>query len=279
MAVYAIGDVQGCFEALTALLKKISFNPARDALWFTGDLVNRGPDSLETLRFVKNLRDRAVTVLGNHDLHCLAVAAGTAKQKKLDTLGTLLNAPDRTELLDWLRTRPLLHHDPAVGYALVHAGFLPPWNLTQAKMLAREVEAVLRADDYKKFFEHMYGNFPDHWRDDLAGLDRLRVIVNAFTRLRYCDLEGAMDLHQKAAPGEQPPDLMPWFRAPRRQSANDKIVFGHWSTLGIYEGENVVGLDSGCLWGGQLTAARLHPSPLTFYSVECPRRHAPHHDG
>ncbi len=269
MAVYAIGDVQGCAAALTALLQKIGFDPSQDRLWFTGDLVNRGPDSLDVLRFVHSLGERAVTVLGNHDLHLLAVAEGFAKLKKRDTLDAVLRASDREPLLDWLRSRPLLHHDASLGFVLVHAGLLPQWDLAAAKRLASEAEVALQGFGAREFFRHMYGDLPDHWREDLRGFDRLRVIVNAFTRLRYCDLEGNMDQRHKGAPGTQPPDLMPWFRVPTRKSRGLRIITGHWSTLGLHREDGVLGLDTGCLWGGALTAARLDVEPPTITAVDC----------
>lgn len=269
MAVYAIGDVQGCYAPLQQLLARLHFDAARDHLWFTGDLVNRGPQSLEVLRFVRDLGDRAVCVLGNHDLHLLAVAAGTAGAKKRDTLDEILRAPDRDELLHWLRSRPLLHHDADLGYTLIHAGLLPPWDLAQAQGLARETETVLRSGRHPEFFRHMYGDLPDHWNENLHGFDRLRVIVNAFTRLRYCDLDGNMDLRPKGAPGSQPPDLVPWFQVPSRRSHGLKIIFGHWSALGLWQGDGVIGLDSGCLWGRALSAARIDAGPVEFFSVAC----------
>jgi len=276
MAIWAIGDVQGCFDALLALLEKIRFDRQRDTLWFTGDLVNRGPRSLETLRFVKSLGARAITVLGNHDLHLLAAAGGQARHSKYDTFDDVLAAPDRDELLDWLRHRPLLHHDADLGWTLIHAGLLPPWSLADAMRYAAEAETVLRGPGMTDFFAHMYGDTPDHWRDDLRGHERTRVIVNAFTRLRYCDREGAMDLRVKVAPGEQPPDLVPWFQAPRRRSREARIVFGHWSTLGPYQGDNVLALDSGCLWGRLLTAARLEPGTAEMVGVSCRSYGKPH---
>ena len=269
MTTYAIGDVQGCFDALQTLLEKIRFDPVHDALWFTGDLVNRGPQSLETLRIVKNLGARAITVLGNHDLHLLAVAAGTAKRKKQDTLDEILAAPDCDELLDWLRHRPLLHHDTALGWTLVHAGLLPQWDLADAQRLTREVEAVLQSDHADDFLAHMYGDLPNHWREDLTGHERLRVIVNAFTRLRYCDPEGKIDLRFKGAPGSQPPDLVPWFQVPRRRSGTEPIVFGHWSTLGAYQDHSVLGLDGGCLWGRELCGARIESGTAQILSIRC----------
>lgn len=269
MSVFAVGDVQGCFEALQRLLERLRFDPARDRLWFTGDLVNRGPDSLAVLRFVRGLGETAVTVLGNHDLHLLAVARNKAKPKKRDTLGPVLAAGDRDELLDWLIHRPLLHHDEHLGFTLVHAGLLPSWDLDTAMRLAREAELGLRGELASAFFEHMYGDLPDHWREDLRGHDRLRVIVNSFTRLRYCDLDGNIDLRCKGAPGRQPEGLLPWFRLPNRLSRDLRIVFGHWSTLGSYSGEGVVCLDSGCLWGGELSAVQIDSPALPWTRVSC----------
>jgi bis(5'-nucleosyl)-tetraphosphatase (symmetrical) len=276
MAVYAIGDVQGCYAPLRQLLAQLHFDAGRDRLWFTGDLVNRGPRSLEVLRFVRGLGDGAACVLGNHDLHLLAVAAGAAKSRKRDTLDEILNAPDRDELLRWLRTRSLLHHDAGLGYTLIHAGLLPPWDLAQAQQLARETEAVLRSDAGPEFFRHMYGDLPDHWNENLRGFDRLRVIVNAFTRLRYCDLDGNMDLRPKGPPGSQPPDLLPWFQVPARRSREHNIVFGHWSALGLWRGDGVIGLDSGCLWGRSLSAVRLDTEPVEYFSVNCLPSQVPH---
>jgi bis(5'-nucleosyl)-tetraphosphatase (symmetrical) len=276
MAVYAIGDVQGCYAPLQQLLARLRFDPARDRLWFTGDLVNRGPHSLEVLRFIKGLGDGTVCVLGNHDLHLLAVATGTAKSGKRDTLDEILRAPDRDELLRWLRLRSLLHHDADLGYTLVHAGLLPPWDLAQAQRLAREAEAVLRGQGYTDFFHHMYGDLPDHWNENLHGFDRLRVIVNAFTRLRYCDLDGNMDLRPKGPPDSQPPDLLPWFQVPGRRSHGLKIVFGHWSALGLCQSDGVIGLDSGCVWDRSLSAVRLDADPVQFFSVDCESHQASH---
>jgi len=268
MAVYAIGDVQGCYDPLQRLLERLRFDPARDTLWFTGDLINRGAASAAVLRFVKSLGNRAVTVLGNHDLHLLAVAAGAEKRRKRDTLDDVLQAADRDELLAWLRVRPLLHHDERLGYTLVHAGLLPQWDLADASRLAREAEAAI-AGPAREFFPRMYGDLPDHWREDLRGYDRLRVIVNAFTRLRFCDREGNMDLRQKGAPGSQPVDLMPWFQVPGRRSVGLRIVFGHWSALGLYAGDGVIALDGGCVWGHMLCAVRLDIDIPRFAEVDC----------
>ena len=257
MAIYAIGDIQGCFDELQALLAMCHFDPATDRLWFTGDLVNRGPDSLAVLRFVHGLGDSAVTVLGNHDLHLLAVAEGLGKLHKPDTLQAILKAPDRDELLHWLRHRPLLHHDARLNTALLHAGLPPQWDLREARAYSAEVEAVLHGNDYREFFAHMYGDKPRRWAMDLAGWERLRFIVNCFTRLRFCRIGGELCLKAKGEPGTQPAGCVPWFQVPGRRSTQTRIVFGHWSTLGLYHGDNVLALDTGCLWGGLLTAARL----------------------
>lgn len=274
MAVYAIGDVQGCYPSLISLLKKISFNPKTDTLWFTGDLVNRGPQSLEVLRFVSSLPS-AVVVLGNHDLHLLAVASGLAPLKQNDVFENIFRAPDRDALLDWLRTRPLLHHDPDLNYTLVHAGLLPQWDLSLAQKLANEAEDFIKRSGSNDLFKHMYGDTPDHWDDDLAGWARLRIIINAFTRLRYCDNRGRIDLKPKMTPGQQPNGLLPWYEVPYRRSHNLRVVFGHWSTLGIMKRANILALDSGCLWGGQLTAARLDLDIPVLISENCPRYHEP----
>jgi bis(5'-nucleosyl)-tetraphosphatase (symmetrical) len=255
MALYAIGDVQGCFAELRSLLEKIRFDPAADRLWFAGDLVNRGPQSLETLRFIRSLGDAAVAVLGNHDLHLLAVAQGVSKTKHRDTFGDVLGAPDRDELLDWLRRRPLLHHGG--GFYLIHAGLPPQWSVDQAAAHAAEAEAVLQGDDCAEFFRHMYGDQPDLWSESLEGFARLRFTINCLTRLRYCHADGRVEFKQKGPPGSQPPGLVPWFAAPGRRSTGAHILFGHWSTLGFYAGHGVCCLDTGCLWGGELTALRL----------------------
>ncbi|HKQ30394.1 MAG TPA: symmetrical bis(5'-nucleosyl)-tetraphosphatase [Burkholderiales bacterium] len=268
MAVYAIGDVQGCLDPLQRLLKQIEFNAAHDMLWFTGDLVNRGPDSLGVLRLVYGLGARAVVVLGNHDLHLLALAAGVERKKQRDTLDDVLRAPDREPLLAWLRECPLLHHDAALGYTLIHAGLLPPWGLAQAQALAHEAETALRTEP-DGFFRHMYGNQPNRWNDKLRGPERLRVIVNAFTRLRYCDMNGAMNLEEKGALGSQSSGLVPWFQVRDRRSRDHCVVFGHWSALGRYRGDNVIALDSGCVWGRTLTAVRLDCDSLEFYEAPC----------
>lgn len=259
MPVYAIGDIQGCDAEFAALLERIEFDPARDRLWLTGDLVNRGPRSLEVLRRVQALGSAVTVVLGNHDLHLLALAAnGGERSKPGDTLEAVLAAPDREELLEWLQQQPLLHHDAALGWTMVHAGLAPQWDLATAAACARELETALRSDhSARKLFAAMYGNRPDQWSDELAGLDRLRFITNCFTRLRFCDQQGRLDLKYKGTLAQAPPGLMPWFRAPGRRTSGLRILFGHWSALGFYQGEGVLGLDTGCVWGGKLTAVRL----------------------
>lgn len=268
MATYAIGDVQGCYEELMALLDEIGFDEKRDRLWFTGDLVNRGPDSLKVLRFVKGLGDTAVTVLGNHDLHLLARAAGKAKAQDKDTLKKILGADDRDELLAWLRWRPLLHHDPQLGFTLIHAGLPPQWDFSLAQLCAAEVEAILRSDEYVDFLAHMYGNEPDYWDDSHEGWDRLRFITNCFTRLRFCDKQGHLNLKAKGQPGTQNKPYRPWFSIKKRRSQDMRIVFGHWSTLGFYRDHGVIGIDTGCLWGGLLTAVCLDDGGVFCYDCE-----------
>jgi len=255
MAIYAIGDVQGCFAELQRLLDQIRFDPAADRLWFTGDLVNRGPQSLETLRFIRSLGDRAITVLGNHDLHLLAVAHGASITKRKDTFSDVLAAPDRDVLIDWLRRRPLLYREGA--FYLIHAGLPPQWSAEDAERYAKEVESCLQSDHFIELFRHMYGDQPDLWTETLQGWNRLRFITNCFTRVRYCDRYGRTDFKEKGAPGTQPSHLMPWFKVPGRRSAGAQIVFGHWSTLGFYADDGIYGIDTGCLWGGELTALRL----------------------
>jgi bis(5'-nucleosyl)-tetraphosphatase (symmetrical) len=255
MATYAIGDVQGCFSELTALLQRVAFDPRRDRIWFVGDLVNRGPDSLETLRFVRQLASRAQTVLGNHDLHLLALAHGHARQRADDTLEQVLNAPDGPELLEWLRKQPLMHVED--GYALVHAGLLPQWDVRQALNLAAEVQSALRGPEYGAFLAQLYGSKPDHWSEDLQGVDRLRVIVNAMTRMRFCTPDGTMEFHSKGEVDDAPAGYLPWFEVPGRRSAGQPVICGHWSALGLRVTPDLLALDTGCVWGGRLTAIRL----------------------
>lgn len=275
MAVYAIGDIQGCYGPLMRLLEQLQFDSATDSLWFTGDLVNRGPESARVVRFVRGLGSSAVTVLGNHDLHLLAVAFGAAMPKKRDTLEDVLDAPDAEDLLDWLRHRPLIHHDDKLGATLVHAGLLPQWSIQQACQLAAEVETVLRSDDALVYFNHMYGDEPARWSDSLSGWDRLRLITNGLTRLRYCTRDGEMEFSEKGAPGKQAPGFLPWFEIENRLSRTDRVVFGHWSTLPAGEFGTAISLDSGCLWGGRLTALQLDHSESAMVSVKCTRVRRP----
>ena len=250
MATYAIGDVQGCDEELQALLERVGFNRQHDRLWFVGDLVNRGPKSLEVLRYVKELGDRAVTVLGNHDLHLITQYEGFERKRADDTFDDVLGAPDAKELVDWLRARPMMHVEG--HYAMVHAGLLPQWTIASSESLGREVEAALRAPNYRDFLANMYGSKPERWDDSLSGWDRLRVIVNAMTRMRFCTPDGAMEFHSNGV--EAPAGYAAWYEARQDREA---IVFGHWSALGLQLNERIAALDSGCVWGGTLTALRL----------------------
>ena len=269
MTTYAIGDLQGCYDALQRLLDKLHFDPIRDQLWLAGDLVNRGPDSLATLRFVKSLGGSAITVLGNHDLHLLAIAADH-KTTKDPGLKEILTAPDMDELVDWVRKQPLLHYDSQLDFALVHAGIYPAWTLQQALEYAEELHQVLASDNYLDFIHHMYGNKPKSWRKKLEGWDRLRFIVNSFTRMRYCDSDGNLNLKDKGPPGSQSPGSLPWFDMPKRKTRKQRIVFGHWSTAGGLERQDVYALDTGCIWGGDLTALQLDAAPPRFISIACP---------
>ena len=268
MSIYAIGDLQGCLAPLEALLERLPFDSGHDRLWFVGDLVNRGPQSLETLRFVKNLGPSALTVLGNHDLHLLCVAEGYARNHEGDTLNPILEASDREELLDWLRGCPMMHVEQ--GYTLVHAGLLPQWTVPQAAALAAEVETALRSPNYRDFLKAMYGNRPSHWSETLTGIDRLRLITNALTRLRICTADGVMEFTHKGEPADIPRGFMPWFNVPGRRSAGEVIIFGHWSALGLHLDSDVLALDTGCLWGGRLTAVRLEDRAL--FQVSCEKR-------
>ena len=265
MAIFAIGDIQGCFKEFEALLLQIKFDENFDKLWLVGDLVNRGPDSLAVLRRVSSLGDAAITVLGNHDLHLLAVAAGFADLHPGDTLNEILNAPDRAELLDWLRKQRMIHVED--NYVLLHAGLMPAWNIQQAQEFAHEVECKLQGNDYESFLEKMYGNTPNRWNDTLDGYDRLRVITNALTRMRICTDEGEMQFKFKGELADIPEDFMPWFDVPDRASEQSTVVFGHWSALGLIVRPNVIALDTGCLWGGKLTAIRLEDRKI--FQINC----------
>ena len=289
MTIYAIGDIQGCYKDLTNLLEKVNFNTLTDKLWFVGDLVNRGPDSLNTLRFIKGLGDSAQVVLGNHDLHLLAIYHGIKKNKDT-SIQEILDASDCDELLNWLRTQSLLFHDTQTNFVMVHAGVYPHWTLEQAKLYANELESVLSSDNYLDFLNHMYGNKPDVWSEELSDWDRLRFICNSFTRMRYCHTNGQLDFDSNDAPdagGFKNNDLIPWFDIPNRVCKNEKIIFGHWSTLGYFQKQNnllipdnVFATDTGCVWGGTLSALKIeveNNSKITteMVSIDCPQRSIP----
>ncbi len=263
MATYVVGDIQGCYDALQCLLRKVKFNPDRDCLWSVGDVVNRGPKCLKTLRFLYDMQDNLVLVLGNHDLHLLAVAAGARRPNRSDTLDKILKAPDRDVLIGWLHERPLLHQEH--GYTMVHAGIPPQWSVKQARKYAAEVETVLRSPDCVEFFRHMYGNEPAVWSDDLTGMERLRVITNYLTRMRYCTRKGKLDLISKGpSPDCGINKVSAWFSHPERKAAQDPILFGHWASLeGRTDTPNAIGLDTGCVWGGALSLYTLETGAWT----------------
>lgn len=270
-----IGDVQGCDDALERLLAHIGFSPSRDTLYLLGDLVNRGPQSLAVLRRVMALEGAARCVLGNHDLHLLALTQGVRKPHRSDTLQAVLDAPERPALIDWLRAQPLALQ--AHGWLMVHAGVLPQWTAGQAVALANEVHDVLAGPQWTDFLQQMYGNRPNHWDDRLQGTERLRVVVNALTRLRFCSAEGVMDFDTKDSAEAAPPGCLPWFDVPGRRTAATPVAFGHWSTLGLVQRPDVLALDTGCVWGGCLSAARLLPTPgqVEVLQVRCAQAQVP----
>ncbi|MBH3428560.1 symmetrical bis(5'-nucleosyl)-tetraphosphatase [Pseudomonas alkylphenolica] len=269
MAVYAVGDLQGCLQPLKCLLERVNFNPAVDRLWLVGDLVNRGPESLKTLRYLYAIRDSLVCVLGNHDLHLLAAWNNIERLKKSDTLREIIDAPDASDLLDWLRRQKLLHYDEQRGVVLVHAGIPPQWTLGKALALAAEVEEALRDDSrLKPYLDGMYGNEPNKWNKDLRGAARLRVITNYFTRMRFCTSEGKLDLKGKEGVDTAPPGYKPWFAHKDRRSRHVKIIFGHWAALeGRCSEPNVVALDTGCVWGGAMTLYNVDSGE--FHRCDC----------
>lgn len=255
MARYAIGDIQGCYHAFQALLKRIHFDPTHDQLWLVGDLVNRGSGSLEVLRWCYAHRDCLRVVLGNHDLHALVVAHGIVAAHRGDTLDALLSAPDKDQLLDWLRQQHLIYRED--GYLMVHAGLLPQWSAEQALDYAAEVEVALQGEHYLDFLTHMYGNYPNRWDDAVTGIDRLRLITNAATRLRVCTPEGEMEFKFKGELQDIPQGYVPWFDVPSRATKDVAVIFGHWSALGLQQRINLYALDTGCLWGGKMSAMNI----------------------
>lgn len=260
MATYAVGDIQGCYDVLRRLLDKVAFDPGADQLWVVGDMVNRGPQSLDTLRFIYSLDDSVRVVLGNHDLHLLAVAHGIREHSASDTLTPILEAHDADTLLRWVRHLPLLHHDMTLDYVMVHAGIAPEWTLLQAKQYAQEVEHALRDDNYADFLADMYSNTPPRWSDSLTGTTRLRVITNYFTRMRCLDEQGQLNLKNKGLPKKND---IPWFEYPKRQTKKNRILFGHWAALnGQTKNTQAIGLDTGCVWGNCLTLMRLDDGVL-----------------
>jgi bis(5'-nucleosyl)-tetraphosphatase (symmetrical) len=272
MALYAIGDVQGCDTELGALLDALKFSPDRDSVWFVGDLVNRGPDSLKVLRRIRALGDAATVILGNHDLHLLAVAYGGARLRSDDTLDAILAAPDRAALLEWLQERPLMHEDAGLNLCMVHAGLAPQWDLRQARDCAHELERALRRNP-EKLFDRLYGDQPDLWDESLQGEERLRFIANCLTRLRYVDAENRLALRAKGSPKKaQTKSLVPWFEARPARWRGTRIVFGHWSTLGFFRNADVIGLDTGCVWGDRLTALRLDLPEAKPVQISCGAR-------
>jgi len=276
MSIYAIGDVQGCYEELMQLLDVINFDPATDEVWFVGDLVNRGSRSLDVLRLVKSLETAATAVLGNHDLHLLALALGKDVPVEGTQLRAILDAPDGGALIEWLRYRPMVHYRPNLNTLMMHAGVIPEWHPLQVVKLGREVELVLQGPSAGDFLTAMYGERPERWSPHLQGFERLRFITNCLTRIRYCRMDGGLDFSFKGPPGKQPEGLVPWFDAPNRATECVRMVFGHWSALGLHRRENLLGLDTGCVWGNKLTAARLD-GPTRIVSV--PGRRQPRATG
>lgn len=270
---YLIGDVQGCCDALERLLAAVGFSPSRDRIWVLGDLVNRGPQSLATLRRLQRLDGAATCLLGNHDLHLLAVAAGARKAHRSDTLGEILAAPDREALLHWLRRQRMACQAP--GWLLVHAGVVPQWDAAATLALASEVEALLRGDELEAFLRRMYGSQPRRWDEQLQGAERWRFVIDVLTRIRFVDAAGTMDLETKDGAGAAPPGYMPWFDVPGRASAATPIAFGHWSTLGLVNRPDLLALDTGCVWGGSLTAARIDGGRREVFQVDCEQARVP----
>lgn len=280
MATYAIGDVQGCYPELQQLLERLAFDPARDRLWFCGDLVNRGGQSLAVLRLIHGLRDSCVITLGNHDLSLLAIAERprTAQEQVNPELREVLFAEDAPLLLDWLRRQKLAHHDKELKWAMVHAGLAPQWTVRQAMQAAAEVERDLRGPACHRLLKNLFGNHPARWSASLHGLERSRATINTLTRMRYCNTQGRIDFHAKGMPGTQKPGLYPWFAVPGMRLRKIRVVCGHWSALGLFAGLGVHALDTGCVWGGRLTAMRLDvdsPEPIYISVPAAAHRHKP----
>lgn len=277
MATWAIGDIQGCHDELVRLIEKLRFDPATDKLWFCGDLVNRGGQSLAVLRLIRSLGSSAVVALGNHDLSLLAIAERKREEQQRvnPELREILFAPDREDLIGWLRAQNLIHVDRSLGFALVHAGLFPRWTIEQAEEAAREIEDKLRSDGYRRLMKQMFGNKPDLWTPKLRGIDRWRAGINVFTRMRYCDVRGRISFADKGVPGTQRPGLYPWFEVPGHVKRELRIVCGHWSTLGRFSGLGVNAIDTGCVWGGELTALRLDAEEPEFVTIKSDRKPAP----
>lgn len=271
MAVYAIGDVQGCYTPLRQLLDKLKFDPSTDTLWFTGDLVNRGPESLQTLRFIHSLGDRAVCVLGNHDLHLIASYYNARhKRGKRDTLDETLAADDAEELIEWLQHRPILHHDKKLNATMVHAGIPAQWDIRQARRQARKTETVLRGPQARKLLLKSYAYTPQKWSRKLTKWERRCYSIGAFTRMRFVYPNGKLEMAHKGSPGSQSRKTIPWFDAPHaRWRGESRIVFGHWATLGVHQDKHVLGLDGGCVWGGTLVAATITRKEIKYTEVMC----------
>lgn len=278
MATYAIGDVQGCYPELQRLLDKLRFDPAQDHLWFCGDLVNRGGQSLETLRFLHGLRERIVVTLGNHDLSLLAIAQRKpdAQARVNPELREVLFADDAPVLFEWLRSQKLLHQDEQLGWTMVHAGLAPSWTLRQALRSAQEIERELTSPRHPRLLRNLFGNRPAAWSSRLQGIERMRASINTFTRMRYCDIQGRIDFEGKGIPGTQKPGMYPWFEVPGMRRRDTRVVCGHWSALGRFAGLGVYAIDTGCVWGGQLTALRLDSEEPAYFTVNAePHRKRP----
>lgn len=270
MAVYVIGDLQGCYSPLCRLLEKIQYDQAQDILWFCGDLVNRGPESLASLRFVRSLGESAITVLGNHDLHLLALHYTRQDVDKSDSLAPILSSSDCHELMDWLRCRPLIHYEEELNFLLVHAGIHSDWDLNKAQNCAVEMEKTLRGENYRAYFAQMYGDQPDRWSDHLNGIERLRCITNVFTRLRFYTRDGRFEFNAKGSPRQHSgTGLVPWFEKNHRLKSSLRLAFGHWASLTVGQYGQYFAVDGGCVWGGKLTALRIDAPDVQWFSVDC----------